>query len=110
VVLPKIGGRPVGGRFEYLGQTMTLDARGALVAVVGTPSLTAESLQVLEPGANAWCAARATLPKATKENPIAAIESTDSRLVVGFFSPIPLRNGTKTMATSFPLSALTCRS
>jgi len=108
VDLPKIEGKPVGGRFQYLAQTMTLDARGALVAVTGTPSATTESLQVLEPRANSWCAARASLPKATKENPIAAIESTNSRLVVGFFSPLRLSNGTQVMATSFALSTLTC--
>lgn len=110
VVLPKIEGRAVGGRFEFLGQTMTLDARGALVAVVGTPSATTESLQVLEPGASSWCAARAALPKATKENPITALWSSQSRMVVGFLSPIALSNGTKTMAISFPLSTLSCRS
>jgi hypothetical protein len=110
VALPEIEGAPVGGRFQYLDQTMTLDARGALVAIVGTPSVTTQNLEVLEPGANSWCAARASLPKATKENPVAAIETTNSRLVVGFFSPIPLSHGTKTMALSFPLSTLTCRS
>jgi hypothetical protein len=110
VALPKIEGSPVGGRFQYLEQAMTLDARGVLVAVEGEPSVNPQSLEVLEPGSKSWCTAKAMLPKATKQSPIAAIESTNSELVATFESPIPLDDGTKTMAISFPLSTLSCRS
>jgi hypothetical protein len=109
VGLPKIDGAPVGGKFQYLGQIMTIDARGALVAVAGKPIAESEHLEVLEPGANSWCIAIAKLPAATKQNPIAALQSSKSRLVVAFFTPIATVKG-KTMAVSFPLSALTCRS
>jgi hypothetical protein len=108
VALPKINGTAVGGKFQYLGQIMTIDARGALVAVVGTPLAMAEHLEVLEPGSNSWCAVNAALPPATKQNPIGALQSSKSRLVVAFFTPIPTRDGKKTMAESIPLSALSC--
>ncbi len=108
VALPKIQGTPVGGKFLYLGQIMTIDAKGALVAVAGTPSAMAEHLEVLEPGSNSWCAANVVLPAATKQNPVAAMQSSKSTLVVAFFTPIPTRSGKKTMAESIPLSSLSC--
>jgi hypothetical protein len=110
VSLPKIDGVPVGGRFAFLGQIMTLDARGALVAVAGSPLVTSEHLEILEPGSNAWCAATVALPAATKKDPVAAIQSSETKLVVAFFTPIPTQDGHKTMALSFPLSMLRCRS
>jgi hypothetical protein len=109
VLLPKIDGRPVGGRIEYLSQAMTLASDGALIAVTGTPTATVETLEVLQPGAKTWCPASATLPAATKKNPVSAIQSSDSRLVVAFFTPIRTGQGKEVSALTFPLSALRCR-
>lgn len=109
VLLPKIDGRPVGGRIEYLSQAMTLASDGALIAVTGTPTATVENLEVLQPGAKTWCPANVALPTATKENPVSAIQSSDSRLVVAFFTPIRTGQGKEVSALTFPLSALRCR-
>jgi hypothetical protein len=110
VTLPKIDGKPVGGRFASFGEIMTLAANGDLVAVAGSPLATTEHLEILKAGSNAWCAAKATLPAATKQDPVAAIQSSETRLVVAFLSPIPTHRGNETMALSFPLSMLRCRS
>jgi hypothetical protein len=110
VSLPKLDGMPVGGRFAFFGQTMTFTASGALVAIAGSPLMTAEHLEILEPGSSSWCAASAALPAATKQDPVAAIQSSETRLVVAFLTPIPTHGGSKTMALSFRLSMLTCRS
>jgi hypothetical protein len=109
VLLPKIDGVPVGGTFAPFGQVMTITAKGTLVAVSGSPLQTAEHLEILQPDSNAWCAASVPLPTATKKNPVVAMQSSDSRLVVTFFAPIRAEHGTKTSALSFPLSNLRCR-
>jgi hypothetical protein len=106
VSLPKIDGVPVGGRFTSYGQVMTLTARGALVAVAGST----EHLEILEPGSSAWCVANAELPTATRQDPVTAIQSSETRLVVAFLTPIQTRSGSEAMALSFPLSTLRCRS
>jgi hypothetical protein len=110
VELPKIDGVGVGGKFAAFGQLMTLDARGALVAVVGSPFSAAESLVILEPRSDSWCDATATLPRATRKNPVVAIQSSRTRLVVAFSAPLKVRGQKKAMAESFPLSALGCGS
>jgi hypothetical protein len=109
VSLPKIDGAPVGGRFASFGQMMTLAANGALIAVSGSPLVTAEHLEILKPGSNAWCATSAVLPAATRQDPVAAIKSSESTLVMAFLTPIPTGGGTKAMALTFPLSTLRCR-
>ena len=108
VALPKIDGAGLGSRFAGFGQVMTLDADGALVAV--DPSTMTEHLEILEPRTNSWCAASVTLPKATRQNPVVAIQSSKTRLVVAFSSAIKVRSQRKAMAESFPLSMLRCRS
>ena len=110
VSLPKIDGAPVGGRFASFGQMMTLASNGALIAVSGSPLVTAEHLEILKPGSNAWCFTSAVLPAATRQDPVAAIQTSESTLVVAFLTPIPTGRGTKEMALTFPLSTLRCRS
>ena len=110
VSLPRIDGAPVGGRSTYLGQLMTLTASGALVVVAGSPLATAEHLEVLQPGSNAWCATTAKLPTATRGHPVAAIQSSETRLVVAFFTPIPTVRGRAVKALTIPLSMLRCQS
>ncbi len=109
VSLPKIKGAPVGGRFAPFGRLMTLAANGALIAVAGSPLATAEHLEILKPRTNSWCAARAKLPAATKRDPASAIQSSESKLVVSFLTPIPTGDGKKATALTFPLATLRCR-
>jgi hypothetical protein len=109
VSLPKIDGAPVGGRFPPFGQVMTLAPNGALIAVSGSPLATAEHLEILKAGSTAWCVTSAVLPAATRQDPVAAIQSSESALVVAFIAPIPTGGGTKAMALAFPLSTLRCR-
>ncbi len=109
VSLPKIGGAPVGGRFAPWGQIMTLAANGTLVAVAGTPLATAEHLEMLKAGSTAWCATRAVLPSATRRDPVTALQSSESALVVSFFAPMSMGAGTRTMGVALPLSAVRCR-
>ncbi len=109
VSLPKIDGAPVGGRSVSFGQMMTLVANGALIAVAGSPLETAERLEMLKPGSTAWCITSAVLPAATRQDPVAAIQSSESALVVAFLTPIPTGGGAKAMALAFPLSRLRCR-
>ena len=109
VSLPKIDGAPVGGRFAPFGQVMTLAANGALIAISGSPLATAEHLEILKAGSNAWCVTSAVLPAATHQDPVAAIQSSESALVVAFTTPIPTGGGIKAMALAFPLSTLRCR-
>jgi hypothetical protein len=109
VALPKIDGAPVGGRFTSYGQMMTLAANGALIAVSGSPLATAERLEILKPGSNAWCVTSALLPAATRQDPVAAIQTSESTLIVTFLTPITTGRGTKVMALTFPLSSLRCR-
>jgi hypothetical protein len=109
VSLPKFDGAPVGGTFAPFGQVMTITANGVLVAVSGSPLQASEHLEILKPDSNAWCAANAPLPTSTKQNPVAAMQSSDSRLVVTFLAPIRSDRGTETSALSFPLSNLHCR-
>lgn len=109
VSLPKIDGAPVGGRFAPLGRVMTLAANGVLVAVSGSPLATAEHLEMLKPGSDAWCVTSAVLPAATRKDPVAAIQSSKSALVASFLTPISTDGGTKAMALIFPLSTLRCR-
>ena len=109
VTLPKIDGGPVGGRFAPFGEIMTLAANGALIAVVGSPLATPEHLELLKPRSTAWCAANAVLPTSTRQDPVAAIQSSASALVVKFLTPITTSSGTKAMARTFPLATLRCR-
>ncbi len=109
VSLPKINGRPVGGTFAPFEQVMTIAANGLLIAVSGSPLQAAEHLEILKPGLSEWCAASAPLPTATKQNPVVAMQSSDSRLVVTFLARIRARRGTETSALSFRLSTLRCR-
>ena len=109
VSLPKIDGAPVGGRFAPFGQVMTLAANGALIAVSGSPLATAEHLEILKAGSTAWCVTRAVLPAATRQDPVDAIQSSESALVVSFLTPISTGGGDKAMALAFPLSTLRCR-
>jgi hypothetical protein len=109
VSLPKIDGAPVGGRLAPLGQMMTLAANGTLIATAGSPFVTAEHLEILKAGSNAWCATRAVLPAATRQDPVAAMQSSESVLVVTFTTPIRTVAGTRAMALTFPLSTLRCR-
>ena len=109
VSLPKIDGVSVGGRFAPFGQVMTLAANGALVAVTGSPLATAEHLEILKAGSTAWCATKAVLPAATQHDPVVAMQSSESALVVSFLTPIPAGVGAKAMALVFPLSTLQCR-
>ena len=110
VSLPKIDGVPVGGEFAPFGQIMTLATSGTLIAVAGSPFATTEHLEILEPGSNAWCAARATLPAATKQAPVTAIQSSKTKLVVAFETPIVTDRGNRAMDLAFPLSMMRCRS
>ena len=110
VSLPKIDGAPVGGRFAPLGQMMTLAANGALIAVAGSPSSTAERLVMLRPRSTAWCATNAVLPTATRQDPVLALQSSKSALIVAFESPIPTSGGTNVTALTFQLASLRCRS
>jgi hypothetical protein len=109
VSLPKIDGAPVGGKFVPFGQVMTFAANGALIAVAGSPLATVEQLEILKAGSTAWCVSSAVLPAATRQDPVAAIQSSKSALVVSFLAPIPTGGGTKAMALAFPLSTLRCR-
>jgi len=109
ITLPKINGAPVGGQFVPFGEVMTIAANGTLIAVSGSALQNAEHLEILEPGSNKWCAANSTLPAATKQSPVVAIQSSESKLVVAFFAPIPTSGGQKTSAISFPLATLRCR-
>jgi hypothetical protein len=110
VTLPKIKGVPVGGQFVAFGEVMTLATSGALIAVSGSALQTAEHLEILEPSSTAWCAANATLPVATKQNPVTAIQSSESKLVVTFSGPIRTQSGKEVTALTFPLSTLRCLS
>lgn len=107
VLLPKIDGQPVGGRSN--GQTMTIGANGLLIAVSGAPYATAENLQVLVPGSKVWCSANAALPPSTKRNPVSAIQSSETRLVVTFVAPIRAGQGNEVTALTYPLATLRCR-
>lgn len=89
---------------------MTLAANGALVAVTGSPLATTEHLEILEPGSSQWCPARATLPAATRPHPVSAIESSETRLVVTFLTPIATGRGNTATGLAFPLSLLRCES
>lgn len=89
VSLPKINGVPVGGTFAPFGQIMTLAANGDLIAISGSPLVTAEHLEILKPKTDSWCAANARLPAATKRDPVSAIQSSESKVVVAFLTPIP---------------------
>lgn len=109
VTLPKIDGMPVGGRFTFLGNIMTLAANGYLIAVSGSPLVTTEHLEILKPGSNAWCVTSAALPTATRQDPVAALQASESTLVVTFFTPIRSVRGEKTEGITFPLSSLRCR-
>jgi len=109
VSLPKIDVAPVGGRFSSYGQILTLAANGALIAVAGSPLVTAEHLEILMPGSNSWCVTSAVLPAATRQDPVAAIQSSKSMLVVAFLTPIQTGRGTKGVALTFQLSTLRCR-
>jgi hypothetical protein len=109
VTLPKIDGALVGGRFAPLGEIMTLAANGALIAVAGSPLATPEHLEMLRPRSTRWCATNAVLPTATRQDPVAAIQSSESALVVSFLTPIATSSGTKAMARTFPLATLRCR-
>ncbi len=109
VTLPKIDGAPVGGRFAPFGQIMTLAANGSLVAVAGSPLATSEHLELLKPRSTGWCATNAVLPTATRQDPVAAIQSSATELVVWFRTPIATNGGAKAMALTFPLSTLRCR-
>jgi hypothetical protein len=108
VVLPKIDGKPVGSRFTLEG-AMTLTTNGALVAVSGNPAVTAERLEILMPQSNVWCAANTILPAASRQDPVIAVLSSASRLVVAFSAPIPTSHGDVASALTFPLSTLRCR-
>jgi hypothetical protein len=110
VSLPKVDGTKVGGILVEFRSVMTLDARGALIAVVGTPLATSEQLEVLDPRSNSWCAAKELLPAGTKSVPVLTLQSSKTNLVVEFVSPIRVRSGYKAMAVSFPLSKLNCQS
>lgn len=109
VSLPKLDGASVGGRFAPFGQVMTLAANGALIAIAGSPLATAEHLEILKPGSTAWCATSAVLPTETRQDPVVAIQSSASALVVAFLTPIPTGGGTTAMALAFPLSTVRCR-
>ncbi|MHB8378609.1 MAG: hypothetical protein ACYDB2_01665 [Acidimicrobiales bacterium] len=109
ITLPKINGSPVGGQFSPFGEAMTIVANGTLIAVSGSAFQTAEHLEILAPGSKAWCAANSTLPAATRRNPVAAIQSSESKLVVAFFAPIPTGGGHKATALTFPLATLRCQ-
>jgi hypothetical protein len=109
VTLPKIKGLRVGGQFVPFGEMMTLAANGALVAVSGSALQTAEHLEILEPGSRAWCTANSTLPAATRQNPVTAIQSSKSKLMMTFFSPIRTERGSEVMALTIPLATLRCR-
>ena len=109
VSLPKMDGRAVGGTFASFGQVMTIATNGFLIAVSGSPLQVAEHLELLKPGSSEWCTASAPLPTATKQNPVVAMQSSDSRLVVTFLARIRAVRGTETTALSFPLSNLHCR-
>lgn len=108
VSLPKVNGRPAGGTFAPFEQVMTIAANGLLIAVSGSPLQAAEHLEILKPGSSEWCAASSLLPTATKQNPVVAMQSSASRLVVTFLSRIRARSGTETSALSFRLSTLHC--
>jgi len=109
VSLPKLGGSLVGGRFVAFGQLMTLAANGALIAVSGSPFSTVEHLQILRARSNAWCITSADLPAATRQDPVVAIQSSESALVVSFYSPLSVGGGRKAMTLALSLSALKCR-
>ncbi len=109
VSLPKIGGAPVGGRFAPFGEIMTLAANGSLVAVSGTPLATTEHLDMLKAGASAWCTTSAVLPSATRQDPVTALQSSESALVVSFFAPMSMDGRTRDMGVALPLSSLRCR-
>jgi hypothetical protein len=108
ISLPKMDGKPVGGTFASFGQVMTIAANGDLVAVAGSPLQTAEHLEILKPDSSAWCAANAPLPTATKQDPVAAMQSSGLKLVVTFLSPVRTNRGSATSALNFPLSNLHC--
>jgi hypothetical protein len=109
VTLPTIKGLRVGGQFIPFGEVMTLAANGALIAVSGSPLQTAEHLEILEPGSRAWCTTNSTLPAATRQNPVTAIQSSESKLVVSFFAPIRTDRGRAVTALTIPLATLRCR-
>ena len=88
---------------------MSLAANGTLIATAGSPFATAEHLEILKAGSNAWCVTRVVLPAATRQDPVAAMQSSESVLVVTFATPIRTGAGTKAMALAFPLSTLRCR-
>ncbi len=108
VNLPKIDGVSVGNAPPSSSQIMTLTANGTLVAVTGTPFQSIDRLEILKPRASTWCVAVPTLPPGTKRDPIVAAQSSLTRLVVTFSSPISIDHS-RTSALAIPLSALTCR-
>lgn len=110
VLLPKIDGVPVGGRFAPFGQIMTIAANGSLIAVTGSPLATTEHLAILKSRSTAWCVSNATLPAGTRQDPVLALQTSESALVVSFSSPIATGSGIKAMTVVFPLSTLRCRS
>lgn len=109
VTLPKIEGELVGGGFGTNGQLLTITAGGALVAVTGRPNNAAQSLSLLEPGATSWCTAKATLPAGSRQDPVSAVQSSSTRLVVAFASPVRLVGRSRASALAIPYSELVCR-
>ncbi len=109
VLLPKVKGVSIGGTFAPFGQMMTLAANGDLIAILGSPLATAERIEILKPGTHEWCGANAALPATTKKDPVLAIQSSASRLVVAFLTPIETAGAKKASALTFRLSALRCR-
>lgn len=107
VQLPKRDGHKVGGSPIAGDDVAAITPSGDLLVVIGPPGATTERLLLLAPGASQWCSVSGVLPSGTRKDPILAMGSTASRLVM-------LRDSTKGSIgqagaeLSVPLTALRC--
>jgi hypothetical protein len=82
VQLPKRDGHKVGGSPIAGDDATAVTPSGDLLVVIGPAYSTTERLLLLAPGASQWCAVSGILPSGTRTNPIRAVGTTASRLVM----------------------------
>jgi hypothetical protein len=107
VQLPRRDGHKVGGSPIAGNDVATVTPSGDLLVVIGPAYETRERLLLLAPGASQWCSTIGVLPTNTRSDPILAMSTTASRLVM-------LQEATRGVIAqggpehSVPLSALRC--
>ena len=107
VELPLWDGHKVGGSPTTGYDLTTVTSSGDLLVIVSPAYQTTERLLLLVPGASKWCTPTGILPSGTRTDPILAVGTTTSRLVM-------LQDATKGPVNqggpehSVPLAALRC--